>query len=356
MAAQVTVRKFDNTEDAVWDNLVKQTPDAGDFLRSTCLWNLTDTLNPSATLVRLVVEDEKAGGPVAGWALMIRRRLGVRYNTQFPYYYNGPFVAAPYDRDPGQGARRIRYTHLLARAVLEEVDVIDAECPPGFEDVRGMLYAGFRVEQRSCHVWRAGEVPILKRFNRTKRNEARRAMRTHTFGWEEMSPEGLAAFRRLHDAGLAKFSWNPPEKWREALDRQTALGKESGMCRLFGARDESGTCRALVSVLFNPLRQTAYLWRVGFDSDQTGLIAAMYAEAAEAVRQEKGMDWEINFGGSPRFSLSLFKDYLGAEAVFHAALLYQRPGWPWMLWNGVFGLKELRFAVRRKYHSLRKRA
>lgn len=347
MAAKVTVRKLEDTEDVLWDDLVTQTVDAGDFLRSDILRRLADSERPAAELVRLVVEDQKSGGPVAGWALLVRRRLGLRYSTQFPYYYNGPFVIAPFDRDPGQGAKRIQYVHLLAQAVRDEVDVLDAECCPGFEDVRGILYAGFRVEKRSCHVWRAGEVPVLKRFNRTKRNEARRAMRTHSFGWEAMTPEGRAEFRRLHDASLTKFSWDPPEAWRDALDRQTAAGGELGLCRLFGARNEEGECRALVSVLFNQRRQTAYLWRVGFDSDQTGLIAAMYAEAAEAVRQEKGTDWEINFGGSPRYSLSLFKDYLGAEAVFHPALIRQRPGWAWLIWNGVFGLKELRFALQR---------
>lgn len=348
MGSKVTVRKLKAEEHALWDALTASSPDGGDFLRSDVLRRLAEGEHPQAEVVRLVVEDEKAGGPVAGWALLVRRRMGLRYSTQFPYYYNGPFVAAPADRDPGLGAKRIEYLFRLSRAVREEVDVLDAECSPGFTDIRGMRHAGFRVEQRSCHVWGPGEVPILKRFNRTKRNEARRAMRTHSFGWEDPNAEGRKQFRRLHDSSLTKFSWDPPEAWRDTLDRHTATGAELGLCRLFGARDENGACRAIVSVLFNEGRQTAYLWRVGFDSDQLGLIAAMYAEAAGAIRAEKGTEWEINFGGSPRFSLSQFKDYLGAEAAFHPAILWQKPGRPWLLWNGVLGMKELKFAVQRK--------
>jgi hypothetical protein len=344
---------LDIQDDSIWDGLVADSPHAGSFLQSTVLKDLAQHENPPAHLQRLVVLENKTGDLVAGWAFLIRRRLGIRYSTQFPLFYNGPFYSKPY-LEAGRGAKRIDILNQLARGAQQIVDVVDCECVPGFPDPRGLLYAGFHINLRSCHIWESGEIPLLKRFNRTKRNEANRAIKTHQFHWLPVNEDSLAIFRRLHDASLEKFSWNPPVAWREALTRHTKSCGELGFCRFFSAspsEQPSSPC-AIVSVLLNSASKTAFLWRVGFDSSQTGLIAALYAEAGNAIREEYGSDWDINFGGSPRFSLSQFKDYLGAEANFHYAVTWQRPGYPWWIWNGTYAIKERILGLRRKIKSL----
>ncbi len=338
-------------EDDSWDELIDASAQGGDFLRSLTLKELSRNERPKASLLRFGLRESRDGPLRAGWAFIVRRRLGLRYSSHFPLFYNGPVFAAPYDVGPEGGARRLQWLHRLSAEVCGRLDVIDCETHPCFQDPRGLLFAGMSVRTVACHLWPPSEEPVWKRYNKTKRNEANRAKRTHRFAWWNDEESGLSHFRRLHDHTLAKFSWNPSSAWRDTLSRQTAATVRMGIGRLFAAMpvDGTGMPEAVVSILLDRTRRTAYLWRVGFDNEQTGLIAALYGNAAEAIRGEFGGGWTVNFGGSPRYSLSLFKDYLGAEAVFHHSVTWQRPGIPRFLWNGFFGAKELRLRLKRSF-------
>lgn len=78
---------------------------------------------------------------------------------------------------------------------------------------------------------------------------------------------------------------------------------------------------------------------MGAVDDRAGLVPALYASAGDAIWEEYGHDWAINFGGSPNRSLDRFKDYLGADPVPHYQIEWHRPGYPWAIWNGGYALK-----------------
>jgi hypothetical protein len=233
--------------------------------------------------------------------------------------------------------------NILSRAVKQEVDACQCELPPGFPDIRGFVYGGLDVLGVACHVWTPSEdESCWSRMNRTKRNEANRIKREeYTFRWLLMTEESIAAFDRLHAHTLSKLSWHAPSAWCEALAAHTFEMGKAGICRLFGAfaPGETSDPEAVVSVLFNSVRKTAYLWRMGTASDKPGLVPALYASAGDAIHAETGTDWSINFGGSPLIALSRFKDYLGATPTFHCQLEWQRRGWPWAVWVLGYGAK-----------------
>lgn len=317
MAVSLNPVSVPESEDDRWDALIESSAQGGDFLRSAPLRELARNEHPQAALKRIAIPDKEGTSYLAGWAFLIRRRRALRYSSQFPLFYNGPVLAPPADLDSTAGSQRLALLHALGRAAHEGIDVIECECHPSLPDARGLIFADYQLETVFCHIWRPSADPIWKHFNRTKRNEANRARKTHTFGWAEPSPAVFQEFRRLHDKTLEKFSWNPPVVWRETLNRQTEATCRLGFGRIYVARplNDDRKIDAIVSVLVNQQDMTAYLWRVGVDSEQTGLVTALYGNAAESIRAEFGQDWEINFGGSPRFSLSQFKDYLGASAV-----------------------------------------
>ena len=355
MSQTYPVIEVPTDQNDLWDQLIDKSAQGGAFLRSDALRTLAANENPAATLRRLAIPDKEGTAYLAGWAFLVRRRRGLRYSSQFPLFYNGPVLAPPYDLDPSAGSRRIALLHALGRAAHAGIDVIECEAHPSLADLRGLVFADYDLQSVFCHIWKLTADPIWKQFNGTKRNEANRARKTHNFDWLQPSSAAFQNFRHLHDRTLEKFSWNPPAAWRETLTRQTAATCEMGFGRLFAGtpNNEPDRLEAIVSVLLNPPHKTAYLWRVGIDSRQTGLVAALYGNAAEAIRTEYGNDWEINFGGSPRFSLSQFKDYLGAVATAHTAIRWIRPGKATLIWRGGFALKETLLRLRQKTKSRR---
>lgn len=354
---KLTVIKIDESNEYLWERLAGESAQGGEFLRSNILKKLADGEIPRARLVRLGVPSEDGQSLLAGWALLIRRRWRIRYNSNFPLFYSGPCFAPPLDRkgDRSLHSKRLDILNILARAVKNEIDTCQCELPPDFPDVRGCIFAGFCVKLTACHIWEPSENSCKDRPNRTKRNEANRVRREgYTFDWLPMTESSIAVFNRLHGYTLAKLSWKAPELWCNALASHTFETGKAGICRLFGAFSpgEQADPEAVVSVLFNSARKTAYLWRMGASSNKPGLVPALYAAAGDAILAETGPGWSINFGGSPLIRLSRFKDYLGAEPVFHCQLEWQRPGWPWIVWTFGYALKK---RIDRYRHNLIKR-
>lgn len=343
--AKLEVIRIDEQTEPLWEELAKTSAQGGEFLYSDNLRTMAAHETPRAELVRLAVIDPDQEGLLAGWALLVRRRLGIRYSSNFPLFYSGPMLAPPLDRDGDRKlhSKRLDVLNILSRAAKDEIDVCQCELPPDFPDIRGFVYGGFDVLGVACHIWTpSDDESCWSRMNRSKRNEANRIKREkYTFGWLPMNESSIAAFNRLHDHTLAKLSWQAPSSWCESLAAHTFEMGKAGVCRLFGAfaPGETEKPEAIVSVLFNSARKTAYLWRMGVAHDKPGLVPALYASAGDAIHEEVGRDWDINFGGSPLVALSRFKDYLGATPTFHCQLEWQRPGWAWAVWELGYGAK-----------------
>lgn len=349
--------RIDQNNEHLWETLVQNSAQGGDFLRSDILRELAANEVPKAELVRVGVLSPEGDSLLAGWALLIRKRFGIRYNTNFPLFYSGPCFAAPLDTsaDRKLHTRRLDILYALAQAVQEEIDICASECPPGFPDIRGCLHRGFTAKIATCHVWEAPEESAWMLLNRSKRNEANRIRRDqYRFDWMPLNETTINIFNRLHDHTLDKLAWKAPQTWRDALARHTLTAANAGFCRLYAAfaPDASDTPEAVVTVLTNPARKTAYLWRMGSASDRAGLVPALYASASDAVWEELGRDWTINFGGSPNRSLDRFKDYLGGTPEPHYQLEWHRSGYPWLVWNGSFALKCL---LERTRHRLKQK-
>jgi hypothetical protein len=335
---------IDQSNESLWEALVQNSAQGGDFLRSGILRELADNEVPKAEVLRVGVLSPEEDSLLAGWALLIRKRLGIRYNSNFPLFYSGPCFAAPLDTaaDRKLHTRRLDILCALAQAVQQQIDICICETPPGFPDIRGGLHRGFDAKIATCHIWEAPEESAWTLLNRSKRNEANRIRRDqYIFDWMPLNETTIQTFSRLHDITLDKLSWKASAAWRDALAKHTLTAGNAGFCRLYAtfAPDAPDEAAAVVSVLTNPARKTAYLWRMGSADDRAGLVPALYASASDAVWEEYGRDWIINFGGSPNRSLDRFKDYLGAEPVPHYQLEWQRPGYPWIVWNGSYALK-----------------
>jgi hypothetical protein len=206
-----------------------------------------------------------------------------------------------------------------------------------------MIYAGCTAEQTYTHVWPAGEADsVVSLLNRSKRREMKAAQAKHEFRWQAMDDPALARFDALHNVTLEKFRWVAPAWWRISLLKNMNQLSNLGICRLAiaGLPEEKTFC-AGVSVLLSPEHETAWLWRVAYQTDDPGLIPALYVWVAMEIKKEFGPQMKINFGGSPRSSLALFKDFLGAEITPHWIVSWQRPGWKPLFWNLASLTKEL---------------
>ncbi len=329
-------------DDAPWDELIRASPQGNAFLRSDTLRVLAAHERPAAR-VRRVGAFQEDGVLAAGWAVLVRRRAGIRYCSSFPLFYAGP-VLSPEWNEPGHVTARMDLLRGLSKEMQQGLDIMDTEAAPGLPDARGLIHAGCRVEQSYTHVWPACTADELRRqLNRTKRQEAASAARRHVFGWRPADAETLDRFDRLHNQTLTKFKWVASRAWREALLDNIRDMERAGICRLFAAAPETSPqapC-ALVTVLLSPDHHRAWLWRVAYRTEDSGLIPALYLHAGEAVKREFGAEWTINFGGSPNLSLARFKDYLGAVPTPHWRIRWQRPGAKAMLWNGLLAVKEV---------------
>ena len=334
-------------EDEVrWEAFVRASPQGNAFMDAATLHLLASHERPTAR-VRRVGAFQEDGALAAGWAVLVRRRAGIRYCSSFPLFYAGPMLAPEWN-EPDRATARMELLNGLARELQKGLDVLDTEAAPELPDVRGLLYAGCTAEQTYTHVWGAGSPETLrKRPNRSKRQEAASAVKRHVFGWRDADAKTLGLFDRMHNRTLRKFKWVASQSWRRALlDNIRDLGT-AGICRLFAAAPTATPdvpC-ALVAVLLSPNHQSAWLWRVAYQTDDSGLIPALYLQAAEAIKREFGDGWKINFGGSPNMSLARFKDYLGAVPTPHWRIRWQRPGPKALLWNSLQVVKE---TVRRR--------
>ena len=335
-------------EEAAWDDLVRESPQGNVFLTGRVLRHLADREHPRARVLRVACAEAPGAPFAAGWAVLGRRRAWFRYCSSFPLFYAGPMLGREWSA-PDMATKRTALLAALGRRLLRDLDFLDTEAAPQLPDTRGLFYAGIQAEQIYTHVWPPGPADeILRRMNRSKRREAKISAAGCEFGWEPMGNEMLRRFNAMHNLTLEKFKWKAPGRWqRQLADNMRWLEKEN-ICRLWAARPKgSDAICAAVSVLLSPDHSTAWLWRVAYESRDPGLIPALYWQAAREIRREMGDGWTINFGGSPRLLLSLFKDHLGAEAVPHWRLGWQRPGWKPFLWNIAAATKE---HLRRSLH------
>lgn len=340
------IRLVKPDEDAQWDAFVRRSPNGNSFLLSATLRTLAAHEIPVAQIRRIGAFAEE-GILEAGWAVLVRRRAGMRYCSSFPLFYAGPLLAPEWN-EASRTTQRMDLLCALAKEMQQGLDTMETEIAPGFPDVRGLIYAGCNVEQIYSHIWPACSPEEVYRLpNRSKRHEAAAAANRHVFGWCPVDAGILKIFDRLHNQTLRKFKWVASDAWRKALLQNVAALEVSGICRVFSAApvdDPEQPC-ALVTVLFSQDHRSAWLWRVAYQTDDSGLIPALYLHAAEAVKRENGADWTINFGGSPNVSLARFKDYLGATPIPHWRIRWQRYSLKAVLWNLLVLSKE---AVRRR--------
>lgn len=341
------IRPLRTDEDALWDAFVRRSPNGNAFLLSETLSALAANETPVASVRRIGAFVAGTSTLEAGWAVLVRRRAGVRYCSSFPLFYAGPLLSPEWN-DASRATQRMELLCGLAKEMQQGLDSLDTEAAPNLPDVRGLIYAGCIIEQIYCNIWPAcTPEELIKLPNRSKRQEAASAAKRHVFGWRPADANLLQTFDRLHNQTLKKFKWVASEAWRKSLIKNIAALETSGICRVFGAATLSEPERpcALVTVLFSRDHHTAWLWRVAYQTEDSGLIPALYLQVAETIKKEHGADWTINFGGSPNLSLARFKDYLGATPVPHWRIRWQRNSLRMFYWNFLLVLKE---SVRRR--------
>lgn len=67
----------------LWDDLAESSFQGGEFLTSKTLRKLADNELPPAKVLRIGVAKPGESDLLAGWALLLRKRYGIRYNYQF---------------------------------------------------------------------------------------------------------------------------------------------------------------------------------------------------------------------------------------------------------------------------------
>lgn len=341
MKATHTFRPLTADEEALWDAFVDASPQGNAFLLSQTLRTLARNEHPPARVHR-VGAFTSDGTLDAAWGVLVRTRGPFRYATQFPLYYAGPLLS-PEASAPKHQTHRIALLEGLARALFQDIDILETESAPELPDARGLIFAGCDVQQIYTHVWPAGSADDLAGWpNKPKRYEMRRAARAYQFRETPGTPETLARFDALHNRTLEKFKWKAPPHWRKALLTNMAEMESAGCCRLYAAAPEAAPDQpcAIVSILLSPVQQRAWLWRVAYDTDEPGLVPALYVEASKDLKTCGGPGWTLNFGGSPRPSLAAFKDHLGGLPTPHWRITWQRPGWRGQLWHLSKRVKE----------------
>jgi len=341
------IRPLRSDEDASWDAFVRRSPNGNAFLLSETLSALAANETPVASVRRIGVFAVGTSTLEAGWAVLVRRRAGVRYCSSFPLFYAGPLLSPEWN-DASRATQRMELLCGLAKEMQQGLDSLDTEAAPNLTDARGLIYAGCVIEQIYCHLWPAcAPEDLTKLLNRSKRQEAASAAKRHVFGWRQADDKILETFDRLHNQTLRKFKWVASAAWRKSFLQNINTLEASGICRVFAAApvaEPEQPC-ALVTVLFAPDHHTAWLWRVAYQTDDSGLIPALYLHAAETIKREQGSEWTINFGGSPNLSLARFKDYLGASPAPHWRIRWQRNSLRMIYWNFLLVLKE---SIRRR--------
>lgn len=328
--------------DAAWNDLVAASPAANSFLRSECLEMIARTDSYGVRFHRVAVFS--ADGSMRGaWALPYRTRAGFRYSTYFEFFYAGPFLHPELESGSVHHAReRIDVMQALAAAQADYIDIIEAETHPAVTDVRPFLYAGWTAAPLYTHVWDMDDPDqAWNRMNREKRRLIRRTTETLRFGFET-GAQAVDDFLVLYRQLITKFDWVPLPCWDDDLRRRMQELSTWDGGRLFTARTADGELKAAVIALLSRDDRTVYLWRCAYQPDPEAhtVIPALYWQVSLAMRQEWGAPLSINFGGSPRLNLTLFKDYIGARPVQHFRLIHDRPGWRTKAWRTARRWKE----------------
>lgn len=282
-------RRMTDDEDALWDAFVDASPQGNAFLLSDTLRILARNEHPPARVHRVGAFTAE-GTLDAAWGVLVRKRGPLRYATQFPLYYAGPLLT-PEASAPKQQTHRISLLKGLAHALCEDLDILETEAAPELPDARGLIFANCQVQQIYTHVWPPGSADELAGWpNKTKRYEIRRASRSHKFHEAPGTPETLARFDALHNRTLEKFKWKAPPHWRKSLLTNMAEMEAAGFCRLYAAAPEDAPDQpcALASILLSPVQQRAWLWRVAYETEDPGLVPALYVEASKDLKSRGG--------------------------------------------------------------------
>jgi hypothetical protein len=240
--------------------------------------------------------------------------------------------------------------NLLAVEAGKHLHVIEAESHPNLHDLRGLHYAGWSLKALYTHCWEfADPDDVFAAMNRERRRLIRRAGETYTFGPMETENTG-AEFIKLYRQLVAKFDWAPLERWDQDLQARIRWLQSKKVGCVYGAKDHTGDLRAAVILLLSRDDNTVYLWRCGYvpDNNANTVIPGLYWHACQHIREQWNEPFTANFGGSPRLTLSHFKDYLGAKPVLHFKLVYEQPGMKTTIWRCLRRGKEtLRRALTR---------
>lgn len=321
----ITVRQLAADEDAIWDALVAEAPTANRFLRSDCLRMLEETDSVGIRFQRMAAFND-SGLLRGGWALPYMQKCGIRASTYFEFFYASPMLVSELETGSVHVCQeRLEVLHRLAEAHARRLHFIEAEGHPRLCDVRGIRYAGFEIQTLYTHIWKFGTPDeVLMRMNRERRRLIKRANETYRFrplSLQDAAQGFIPLYRRL----MQKFDWMPGERWSHDLQSRLAWLVEHDVGRGFGAWDDSDQLCGAVIVLLSPEDRTIYLWRCGYDANKTGntIVPALYWYAAMHWFEQWGKPMACDLGGSPLMSLSLFKDYLGAEVVPHQKLIYR---------------------------------
>lgn len=341
-ASSLLIQNFPPGAEEDWEALVKVSPTANRFQHLDCLQMLEETDSYHTRFLRLGVYNAK-GSLRAAWALPYRAHLGLRYSTYFEFYYAGPMLHPDLETGSVHVAKeRLDILHLLAQTFSERLHVIEAESHPRLNDLRGLQYAGWTLRALYTHVWEFNDPDVVfAAMNRERRRLIRRAGEHYTFA-PLHGNDSSDAFIHLYRELVKKFDWTPLPRWDHDLKQRLAWLRDRDAGLVYGARDEEGRLCAAVILLLSREDRTVYLWRCGYIPDQNAhtVIPALYWNACLHIRDQWNLPFTANFGGSPRRTLSHFKDYLGAKPVLHFKLIRDRPGPPAATWRALRRGKE----------------
>ncbi len=321
------VRELTVSDDTAWDQFVAASPQGNVFLRSNWLRMLTETSSEKLSLLRFGVFNAR-GQLRGGWAIPCREWHGMRFSHGFEFFYCGPMLVPELSTATvHQIGERQQVLTELARTVATRTDLVAAEAHPSLRDARAFLFEQWVVSPEYTHVWDIADPEnLLKAMNRNKRRQIRHALEYFRFGSEAASGSNLDAFMTLYQAAMNKFSWYLTPTW-EAMSRQRiSWMEEQNGCRLYTARTTGGDILAVLLVLISHEDETAYYWRIGYDTPgrDADVVPALYWQAALELRQESPALRFVNFGGSPQPTLSQFKDHLGGTLTEHFRLIHRR--------------------------------
>lgn len=324
---ELRARALDHRDDVRWTDFVNASPQGNVFLSSEWLNMLCETEPTGMSVLRFGVFDRR-GTQVGGWALPQRTTWGLHFVNGFDFFYASPLLAADLAAENIHRTReRQAVLSILADSMSQEVDLAVAETHPTLQDVRPFLHHGWTVAPEYTHLWDLRDPDaLLMSMNREKRREIRRGCENLAIEREDGSADAFESFLALYRKTMSKFAWYPTPQWASQIHARIEWMQNHDACRLYTARSTSGKMIAGVLTLLSRSDGTAYLWRMGYDADanDSRAVPALYWRTALDVAATEPAIRQVNFGGSPQPSLSMFKDYLGARPTLHFRLIHCR--------------------------------